>query len=81
MVGFDRSITNRGSVSTNVTIYALFPINLTEYIFSPGANPSTLPTMSRFSSSTYKLFVLSWLDTELSVVAILKNPLSSSIEN
>ena len=81
-VGSDKSITNNGSVWTKVTIYALLSKNLTEYIFSPFAKFSKLPIIFRFSFNIYKLFVLfSSFKFVLLVVAILKFPSFSSIEN
>ena len=81
-VASDKSITQNGSVCLNVTTYALLPIYLTEYIFSPSANPSIFPISSNLSFNTYKLLLVFWFDhISPIVVAILKLSPFSSIEN
>ena len=79
-VGSDKSITSNGSVSLNVTTYAILSTNLTEYILSPLVSPPSLPICSKFSFNMYIWFVSSF-KLVLEVVATLKFPLYSSNEN
>ena len=50
-MGSDRSIVKKGSIFLNVTIYALSPVNLVEYISSPDAISSIYSGASLLNSN------------------------------